>query len=110
MWFDPAATPERFFEDFLKEIRDDLNESVSERDAIEMLAQHIITRPVFDALFEGHAFVDRNPVSVAMQEVLGVIDETQIRTGSGEAGRFLCLGTPPGRRDYRASSTTEADR
>ena len=43
-----------------------------------MLAQHIITRPVFDALFEGHAFVDKNPVSVAMQEVLGVIDEARV--------------------------------
>ena len=75
----PGSDARAFFEDFLKEIRDDLNESVSERDAIEMLAQHIITRPVFDALFEGHAFVDKNPVSVAMQEVLGVIDETQIR-------------------------------
>ena len=74
----PGSDARAFFEDFLKEIQDDLNESVSERDAIEMLAQHIITRPVFDALFEGHAFVDRNPVSVAMQEVLGVIDEAHV--------------------------------
>ena len=74
----PGSDAGAFFEDFLKEIRDDLNESVSERDAIEMLAQHIITRPVFDALFKDHEFVDRNPVSVAMQEVLGVIDEAQI--------------------------------
>lgn len=41
------------FDSFLKEIRDDLNDSVSEGEAIEMLAQHIITRPVFEALFEG---------------------------------------------------------
>ena len=74
----PGSDARGFFEDFLKEVRDDLNESVSERDAIEMLAQHIITRPVFDALFEGHAFVEKNPVSVAMQDVLGVIDEAQV--------------------------------
>ena len=74
----PGSDARGFFEDFLKEVRDDLNESVSERDAIEMLAQHIITRPVFDALFEGHAFVDKNPVSVAMQDVLGVIDEAHV--------------------------------
>ena len=74
----PGSDARGFFDDFLKEVRDDLNESVSERDAIEMLAQHIITRPVFDALFEGHAFVDKNPVSVAMQEVLGVIDEARV--------------------------------
>ena len=74
----PGSDARGFFEDFLKEVRDDLNESVSERDAIEMLAQHIITRPVFDALFEGHAFVAKNPVSVAMQEVLSVIDEARV--------------------------------
>ena len=75
---EPGSDARGFFTDFLTEVRDDLNESISERDAIEMLAQHIITRPVFDSLFEGHAFVDRNPVSVAMQEVLGVIDEAHV--------------------------------
>ncbi len=77
-----------FFEDFLRELRDDLNESVTERNAIEMLAQHLITRPVFDALFEGHAFVDRNPVSVAMTEVLSVIDEAQIERESRKLEGF----------------------
>ena len=75
----PDGDARSFFQDFLLELRDDLNESITERDAIEMLAQHLITRPVFDALFEGHAFVDRNPVSVAMTEVLSVIDEAQVQ-------------------------------
>ena len=81
----PGSDAEQFFQDFLKEVRDDLNETVSERDAIEMLAQHLITRPVFEALFKEHAFVDRNPVSTAMQEVLGVIDEAHV---SREAGKL----------------------
>ena len=67
-----------FFRDFLKEVRDDLNEAVTADDAIEMLAQHLITRPVFEAVFQGHGFADRNPVSVAMSEVLSVIDEAQV--------------------------------
>ena len=67
-----------FFQDFLKEVRDDLNEAVSADDTIEMLAQHLITRPVFDAVFEDHPFVERNPVSQAMTEVLSVIDEAQV--------------------------------
>ncbi len=73
-----GSDAQEFFQDFLKELRDDLNESVSDADAIEMLAQHLITRPVFDAVFEGHPFVERNPVSKAMTEVLSVIDEAQI--------------------------------
>ncbi len=67
-----------WFEDFLKELRDDLNESVTERDAIEMLAQHQITKPVFDALFEDHQFVRRNPISKAMTEVLSMIDQAEV--------------------------------
>ena len=74
----PESDAQSFFQDFLLELRDDLNESITEHDAIEMLAQHLITRPVFDALFEGHTFIDRNPVSVAMTEVLSVIDEAQV--------------------------------
>ncbi len=75
----PESDARSFFQDFLLELRDDLNESITEHDAIEMLAQHLITRPVFDALFEGSPFVDRNPVSAAMTEVLSVIDEVQIK-------------------------------
>lgn len=67
-----------FFQEFLREVRDDLNEAISADDAIEMLAQHLITRPVFDAVFEGHQFVERNPVSQAMTEVLSVVDEAQV--------------------------------
>lgn len=73
-----GSDAQAFFQDFLKEVRDDLNDSVSDADAIEMLAQHLITRPVFDAVFENHPFVERNPVSQAMSEVLSVIDEAQV--------------------------------
>jgi len=66
------------FNAFLTEIRDDLNESISKEDAIEMLAQHIITKPVFDSLFEGYSFADNNPVSKAMQTVLEVLDEQNL--------------------------------
>lgn len=55
------------FEDFAKEIRDDLNNAISDADIIEMLAQHLITKPVFDALFEGYNFTQHNPMSIAMQ-------------------------------------------
>ena len=75
---EPESDAQHFFRDFLTELRDDLNEEVSEREAIEMLAQHLITRPVFDALFKDHNFVEQNPVSQAMSEVLSVIDEAQV--------------------------------
>ena len=60
------------FGEFLAELRDDLNEGISEGDAIEMLAQHMVTRPVFEALHGDGRFVDKNPISKGMQMVLDV--------------------------------------
>ena len=64
------------FEEFLQGLRTNLNPAVSEDDAIEMLAQHLITKPVFDALFDGYAFTQHNPVSKSMQTMLDML-ETQ---------------------------------
>jgi predicted helicase len=61
------------FENFLTGLRAHLNPSIGQDDAIEMLAQHLITKPVFDSLFEGYAFTEHNPVSLAMQSVLEVL-------------------------------------
>ena len=61
------------FEEFLTELRDDLNPEVSEDDAIEMLAQHMVTQPVFDALFGEAAAARRNTVSQGMETVLEVL-------------------------------------
>ena len=69
----PSTEERRIFDAFLEEIRDDLNESITESDAIEMLSQHLITKPVFDALFEGYSFSKDNPVSVAMQKILDAL-------------------------------------
>jgi predicted helicase len=63
---------------FLDEIRDDLNPEISENDAIEMLAQHLITKPVFDTLFRDNHFTKNNPVSKAMEIVLGQLDHHNI--------------------------------
>jgi len=63
------------FNGFLKNLQEDLNDGISREEAIEMLAQHIITKPVFDALFEDYSFAQHNPVSMAMQGVLDVLNK-----------------------------------
>ncbi len=65
--------PRRKFEKFLSGLRNNLNPSVSQDDAIEMLAQHLITQPVFNALFEDYAFTEKNPVSRSMDEMLKLL-------------------------------------
>lgn len=85
---EPATPARTAFDSFLAELRDDLNDSISEQDAIEMLAQHLITRPVFKALFAGHAFTDENPVSRAMQQILDLLDENRLEKESKDLEKF----------------------
>lgn len=66
------------FNAFATELRDDLNDSITDADIIEMLAQHLITKPVFDALFEHYSFASYNPMSRAMQGVLDVLEEEHL--------------------------------
>lgn len=58
------------FEKFLEGLQKNINPNITQQQAIEMLAQHIITQPIFEALFEGYSFVKNNAVSIAMQAML----------------------------------------
>ena len=85
----PANTVEiQAFKNFANEIRDDLNNAVTDDEIIEMLAQHLITKPVFDALFEGYSFASKNPMSLAMQDVLDVLQEHNLDKEADTLQRF----------------------
>lgn len=58
------------FEKFLQSLQHNINESIDQDQAIEMLAQHLITLPIFDALFGEYSFVKNNPVSSAMEQIV----------------------------------------
>lgn len=66
------------FAAFAEELRDDLNGSISDGEIVEMLAQHLITKPVFDALFADYSFAEHNPMSKAMQGVLEALHEHRL--------------------------------
>ena len=75
----PANEAERTaFEAFAAELRDDLNNAVSDEEIVEMLAQHMITKPVFDALFSDYSFAEHNPMSRAMQKVLDLLQQKNL--------------------------------
>ncbi len=71
----PDSEIRQTFEAFLLAIRNNLNDGITEDDAIGMLSQHLITKPVFDALFADYDFSARNPVSMAMQSTLDSLAE-----------------------------------
>lgn len=86
---DPTNEKERAaFNTFAGELRDDLNGSISDGEVIEMLAQHLITKPVFDALFEDYSFAQHNPMSLAMQGVLDVLQEHRLDKEADTLQRF----------------------
>jgi predicted helicase len=76
------------FDSFMKGLHKNINPSITQQEAIEMLSQHIITRPVFDALFEGYSFVENNPVSIAMQAMLDKLEGQAFEKDAEVLNRF----------------------
>lgn len=76
----PDPRPREEFAAFLEGLQGNLNESITERDAVEMLSQHLITKPVFEALFEDYSFAAHNPVSQVMDAMVQVLDSCNLET------------------------------
>lgn len=83
--------PERqdAFQNFVGALRQTLNPSVDNASAVEMLAQHILTAPLFDAMFPDHSFSKKNPVSRAMSTILEMLtDHSMIENERRELDSF----------------------
>ncbi|MCG2461462.1 DEAD/DEAH box helicase family protein [Flavobacteriaceae bacterium F89] len=76
------------FDNFLQGLKKNINPSISEGQAVEMLAQHIITKPIFEALFEGYSFTETNAVSIAMQTMLNALQEKTLAEESDKLQKF----------------------
>jgi predicted helicase len=78
----PDQNPEAVsrFNDFLTALRNNLNDGVTREDAIGMLSQHLITRPVFEALFGGDNFTRQNPVSQVIQGMIDTLDAANLQS------------------------------
>ena len=79
---------QKVFDSFLKGLHKNINPSISQSDAIEMLSQHIITKPVFDALFEGYSFVKNNPMSQSMQKMLDLLEDESLEKDAETLDKF----------------------
>ena len=83
---DPALRKE--FDDFVKGLRGNLNDSITPDDAISMLSQHLITAPVFNALFAEHNFAKQNPVSQVMQRMVDALSGHNVESETESLERF----------------------
>lgn len=76
------------FQLFLSGLRENTNPAITEADAIEMLAQQFISRPVFNALFEKYQFAENNPVSKTMNDMLDIVHDNTNAADLRELDRF----------------------
>lgn len=76
------------FDDFLSGLRKNINPAVTPGEVVEMLAQHLITKPVFEALFENYSFVQHNPVSRALQGMLDLLEAQALEKDTVVLSRF----------------------
>lgn len=81
-------THHKAFQSFLSGLQKNINPSISQDQAIEMLSQHIITKPVFEALFEGYSFVENNAVSKAMQSMMDTLESSRIEKDTEALDKF----------------------
>ena len=88
MLIDEDEVHQKSFQNFLLGLQKNINPSITTKEAIEMLSQHIITKPVFEALFEGYSFVDNNAISISMQSMLSLLEEGAIDDDAETLDRF----------------------
>ena len=78
----------REFESFVEGLRGNLNDAITDDDAISMLSQHLITAPVFNALFEGYDFVEHNPVARVMQRMVAALQGARLEAETESLEKF----------------------
>jgi len=66
------------FDEFVRTLRHNLNPGITAEQCIEMLAQHLITRPVFEALFADYQFVSNNSISSSMQRMIDLLESEAV--------------------------------
>ncbi len=76
------------FEDFLTSLRTNLNPSIKADEAIDMLAQHIITRPIFEMMFSKQSFVSHNPISKSLQKIIDDLDTSKFSEQTAKLKKF----------------------
>ena len=82
------ATLREWFGAFLEELRASINESIDRDSAVEMMAQHILTQPVFEALFEHYDFASSNPVAQALDDLRSDFGEFGLENEIRDMERF----------------------
>ena len=82
------ATLGEWFEAFHDELKVSINESITRQGAVDMMAQHVLTQPVFEALFERYEFARNNPVAQALDALRKDFGEFGLENETRDLERF----------------------
>ena len=85
---DTDGKHKKAFDSLLKGLQKNINPSVSKDEVIQMLAQHLITQPVFEALFENYSFVQNNAVSKSLQKMINLLEEQAMDKDAETLNKF----------------------
>ena len=69
------ASSKKALDKFTEELKATLNGNITQDAVIEMLGQHVVIKPVLQALFKEYPFAEQNPISKALTEMLDKLDK-----------------------------------
>ena len=79
---------EKDFSKFHATLKSNLNNTVTRDEAIAMLAQQLVSAPIFDALFSDYQFIRNNPISQSLEKLLARLNENIDRKDRETLERF----------------------
>ena len=77
-----------WFTAFHKELKNSINESITKETTVDIVAQHILTQPVFNALFDNYHFASSNPVAKALDSLQEDFGEFGLENETRDLERF----------------------
>lgn len=77
---------QKAFNEFADDLRSTVNPSISDSEAVAMLAQHIVSKRVFDELFT--EFSSNNPISRALQRIINTLDSFGFKADDSQLEKF----------------------
>lgn len=86
-------TKANIFAHYLQALKNEINDSINEQEAIELLAQHYVTSPIFDAFFSYDEnskfnFTTHNPIAKALEQVSEALNLDNIQNDYKELNNF----------------------
>ena len=68
------------FDSFMSGLHEIINTSLTEDEGIDMLSQHMVTRRIFNALFDSDDFAKQNPISIVMDGAIAELQKYGLET------------------------------